>query len=60
MKITSRRIKLRLECGQWTYWLTDEELKRYTIGQKAAEIKAVVIEETMSYTDAMKYLGAVK
>jgi hypothetical protein len=60
MKVINRRIRLELVGGQFTHWLSDEELKRYTVGQKSAGIKSVVIEECMSYADAMKYLGVVK
>lgn len=56
MNILKRRIRLELESGQWTYWLTDEELRRY----RGDGIKAAIIEETMSYADAMKYLQVVK
>lgn len=57
MKIEKRRIRLQLESGQWTYWLNQDELRRY---RSKENIKAVVIEETMSYADAMKYLGVLK
>ena len=60
MKISKRRIRFELEGGQWTYWLNDNELRNYTVGNKAKAIKSVVIEETMSYEDAMKYMGVVK
>ena len=57
MKILNRRIRFQLESGQWTHWLEKDEIRRYTTDNG---IKAVVIEETMSYQDAMKYLGIVK
>lgn len=56
MKVISRRIRFKLASGQWTYWLNDDEVRRY----QAEHIKEAVIEETMSYQDAMKYLGVVK
>lgn len=56
MNIKMRRIRFKLESGQWTYWLNDDEVRRY----RADQIKEAVIEETMSYQDAMKYLGFVK
>lgn len=60
MKILKRRIRFELEGGQFTPWLTDEEMRRYTIGDRYKPIKAVIIEEQMSYQDAMRYLGVVK
>jgi hypothetical protein len=56
MKVEKRRIRFKLENGQWTYWLNDDEVRRY----RSEQIKEAVIEETMSYQDAMKYLGVVK
>lgn len=56
MTITKRRIRFKLASGQWTYWLNDEEMRRY----RGENIECAVIEETMSYQDAMKYLGVVK
>ena len=56
MNIIKRRIRFQLENGQWTYWLSDEEVRRY----RGDNIKCAVIEETMSYQDAMKYLGMTK
>jgi hypothetical protein len=56
MKVEKRRIRFKLESGQWTYWLNDDEVRRY----RAEHIKEAVIEETMSYQDAMRYLGLVK
>lgn len=50
MKVEKRRIRFKLENGQWT------EVRRY----RSDQIKEAVIEETMSYQDAMKYLGVVK
>lgn len=45
------RIRLELQAGQWTYWLNDEELKHYLIGDKVKNIKSVIVEETMSYAE---------
>lgn len=53
MKILKRRIRFELEGGQWTYWMLVEDAKRY----RGEGIKACVIEETMSYADAMRYLN---
>lgn len=52
MRIIKRRVRFELEGGQWTYWLNADEVKRY----RSENIKACVIEETMSYADAMEYL----
>lgn len=52
MNIQKRRIRFKLESGQYTYWLNDDEVRRY----RADQIKEAVIEETMSYEEAMKYL----
>lgn len=52
MKIQKRRIRFKLESGQWTYWLNDDEVARY----RNDFIECAVIEETMSYDEAMKYL----
>ena len=52
MTITKRRIRFKLKSGQWTYWLNDDEVRRY----RNDHIECAVIEETMSYEDAMKYL----
>jgi|Laugrespbdmm15sn_2_1035079.scaffolds.fasta_scaffold07407_7 hypothetical protein len=49
---TSRRIRFKLKSGQWTYWLTPEEVSRY----RNDYIDHAVIEETMSYEDAMKLM----
>ena len=49
---TSRRIRFKLKSGQWTYWLTPEEVSRY----RNDYIDHAVIEETMSYDDAMKLM----
>lgn len=46
------RIRLQLEGGQWTYWLNKDQLERY----REDQIKAVVIEETMSYQQYLKYM----
>jgi hypothetical protein len=56
MKVEKRRIRFKLKSGQYTYWLNDDEVRRYRNDQ----IETAVIEETMSYQDAMKYLGIVK
>lgn len=53
MKILKRRIRFELDSGQWTYWMLPEDAKRY----RGENIKACVIEETMSYADAMRYLN---
>lgn len=57
MPIAKRRIRLELESGQHTYWLTDEEFNRYGVGDKAKAIRSVIIEQTMSYKEAIKYLA---
>lgn len=53
MNIIKRRIRFELAGGQWTYWLSVSDAKRY----RAENIKSAVIEETMSYADAMRYLN---
>jgi hypothetical protein len=53
MNIIKRRIRFELAGGQWTYWMSIADAKRY----RADNIKNVVIEETMSYADAMRYLN---
>ena len=50
--MVSRRIRFKLKSGQYTYWLTPEEVARY----RNDYIEFAVIEETMSYEDAMKLL----
>ncbi len=60
MKILKRRIRLELESGQWTHWLDKNEFRKYTVQDKAQSIKTVVIEETMSYADAMEYMNIIK
>lgn len=49
---TKYRIRFKLKSGQYTYWLTPEEVARY----RNDYIEFAVIEETMSYEDAMKVL----
>lgn len=56
MKIISRRIRVQVEGGQWSAWLTDSEFKRY----RGEQLKAVEISETLSYSDAMRYLNGEK
>lgn len=51
-----KRIRFQLEGGQWTYWLSATEAKRY----HAENVKAAVIEETMSYVDAMELMKGEK
>ena len=51
-KMKNFRIRLQLEGGQWTYWLNKDQLERY----REDQIKAVVIEETMSYQQYLKYM----
>jgi hypothetical protein len=53
MIITKRRIRFELAGGQWSYWMSVADAKRY----RAENIKSAVIEETMSYADAMRYLS---
>lgn len=50
------RIRFKLKSGQWTYWLTAEEVARY----RNDYIECAVIEETMSYGEAMKILEKKK
>ena len=50
------RIRFKLKSGQWTYWLTAEEVARY----RNDYIEVAVIEETMSYEEAMKVLKVNK
>jgi hypothetical protein len=47
------RIRFKLKSGQWTYWLSADEVARY----RNDFIESAVIEETMSYEEAMKMLG---
>lgn len=51
-KMKNFRIRLQLEGRQWTYWLNKDQLERY----REDQIKAVVIEETMSYQQYLKYM----
>ena len=60
MKILKRRIRLELESGQWSMWMTADEFRNYYSKRDASNFKTVVIEETMSYQDAMEYLRIVK
>lgn len=46
------RIRFKLKSGQWTYWLNRDEVSRY----RNDFIECAVIEETMSYDEAMKIL----
>jgi len=48
------RIRFKLKSGQWTYWLNADEVARY----RNDYIEVAVIEETMSYEEAMTVLGA--
>ncbi len=56
MNILNRRIRLQVDGGQWSHWMTVSEFRRY----RAEQIKAVVIEETMSYQDAIRYVKGEK
>lgn len=51
-----KRIRFQLQGGQWTYWLNPDEARRY----RAENVKAAVIEETMSYADAMELMKGEK
>lgn len=53
MKIQKRRIRFKLKSGQWTYWLSADEVARY----RNDYIECAVIEETMSYDEAMKVIN---
>lgn len=53
MKIIKRRIRVQVAGGQWSNWLTDSEFKRY----RGEQLNCVIIEETMSYEEAMKVLN---
>lgn len=46
------RIRYHLAGGQWTYWLNEDQLKNY----HEEQIKAVVIEETVSYKEYLKFM----
>jgi hypothetical protein len=52
--MTKVRIRFKLKSGQWTYWLSPEEVARY----RNDFIECAVIEETMSYDEAMFRLRA--
>ena len=60
MKIIKRRIRVELESGQWSMWMTDTEFRNYYAKRDSSNFKSVVIEETVSYIDAMKYLEIIK
>ena len=60
MKIIKRRIRVELESGQWSMWMTDIEFRNYYAKRDSSNFKSVVIEETVSYADAMKYLEIIK
>ena len=60
MKIIKRRIRVELESGQWSMWMTDTEFRNYYAKRDSSNFKSVVIEETVSYADAMKYLEIIK
>lgn len=55
-KMKSIRIRFKLKSGQYTYWLNPEEVARY----RNDYIECAVIEETMSYEEAMFRLNANK
>lgn len=46
------RIRYQLIGGQWTYWLNEDQLKHY----REDQIKAVVVEETMGYSEYQKFM----
>ena len=52
MKIIKRQTKLLLNDDTETPWLNDSELKAFN----RASVKAAIIQETVSYEDALKYL----
>ncbi len=52
MKIISRRTKILLIDDTETPWLNDSEIKAFS----QSSVKAVIIQETVSYADALKYL----
>jgi hypothetical protein len=60
MNILKRRIRFELEGGQFTHWLEPDEVRKYTVGDRYKPVKSVIIEETMSFADAMKYMGIIK
>jgi saccharopine dehydrogenase-like NADP-dependent oxidoreductase len=46
------RIRYQLAGGQWTYWLNKDQLEHY----REDQVKAVVIEETVSYQEYLKFM----
>jgi hypothetical protein len=54
--MNKHRIRFQLMNGQWTYWLSKEDVKHYCTGDRAKEIKSVIIEKTMPYDQAIEYL----
>lgn len=53
MKVIKRRIMVEISGGRCSQWMNEQEFKRY----RSDQVKAVVIEETMSYADAIAKLG---
>lgn len=50
------RIRFKLQGGQYTYWLSPEEVARY----RNEHIEYAIVEERMSYEQAMKVLKEKK
>lgn len=50
------RIRFKLKGGQYTYWLSPEEVARY----RNDHIEYAIVEERMSYEQAMKVLKEKK
>lgn len=48
-----KRIKIQYLDDSWTRWLTIDEAKAYLVDN---QVKACIIEECMSYDEAMSYL----